>query len=73
MLIAEDATEPANAARVAVLLAPPVAGLTGYDRAAYLFPDSETETARAEWRAVKAAGGVAAYWKQSARGWGKAG
>ena len=48
--------------------------LAGYARCMVLFDgrdDAALAVARAQWSAIKAAGGQMSYWKQQARGWEK--
>ena len=62
----------ANAATMLVALAPPLPR-AGFDRVALLFGDADAEAARGEWRALKAEGLAASYWKQGVKGWEQAG
>lgn len=61
---------PANNAQMLIALEAPLPR-EGFDRAALLFADAAP--ARAEWKAIKADGLAATYWKQGASGWEKAG
>lgn len=70
LLTAGDAA--ANGAAMLIALAPPLPR-TGFARVALLFADSDRDSARAEWRALKGEGIAATYWKQGASGWEKAG
>ena len=48
--------------------------LAGYDRCVVLFDGADgaqLETARTQYRAIKASGAAVSYWKQQARGWEK--
>jgi DNA polymerase-3 subunit chi len=62
----------ANGAAMLVALAPPLPR-AGFERVALLFADADADAARAEWRALKAEGLAASYWKQGAKGWEAAG
>lgn len=70
-------TEAPNGARWAFLVASATAlpdEMARFERAVVLFGATEAEEAREAWRAVKAAGMEATYWKQTERGgWEKAG
>ena len=63
---------PANAATMLIALAPPLPR-EGFTRAALVFADADAAPARAEWKALKADGLSATYWKQGGKGWEKAG
>lgn len=71
-ILLTDAFPPANGATMLVALAPPLPR-TGFARAALVFADANADAARAEWKALKAEGLAATYWKQSDKGWEKAG
>ena len=62
----------ANDAQMLVALEPPLPR-DGFARAALIFADADAVPARAEWKALKADGIAATYWKQTASGWEKAG
>ncbi len=62
----------ANAATMLIVLEPPLPR-EGFARAALVFADADASAARDEWRALKADGLAATYWKQGAGGWEKAG
>jgi len=70
-ILLTDADQPANAATMLIALAPPLLR-TGFARAALVFADADADPARAEWKALKAAGLTATYWKQGETGWEKA-
>ncbi len=63
---------PANGAHMLITLEPPLPR-EGFARAALIFAEADAAPARAEWRALKADGLAATYWKQGANGWEKAG
>jgi len=63
---------PANAATMLIALAAPLPR-EGFARAALIFADADAAPARAEWKALKADGLAATYWKQGEKGWEKAG
>jgi DNA polymerase-3 subunit chi len=67
-LLSDRIDAPANGARVALLLDPPLPE-AGFDRVLLLFDETSVDAARAAW---KAWAGAATYWKQGARGWEKA-
>jgi DNA polymerase-3 subunit chi len=62
----------ANDAQMLIALEPPLPR-DGFARAALIFADADAAPARAEWKALKADGIAATYWKQTASGWEKAG
>lgn len=63
---------PANGAQMLIALAPPLPR-EDFARAALIFADADAASAREEWKALKADGLSATYWKQGAGGWEKAG
>ena len=67
-----EGDDAANDATMLVALAPPLPR-EGFARAALVFADADADGARAEWRALKADGVAATYWKQGDKGWDKAG
>lgn len=63
---------PTNDAQMLIALEPPLPR-EGFARAALIFADADAAVARAEWKALKADGCAAVYWKQGTSGWEKAG
>ncbi len=64
--------QPQNGATMLIALAPPLPR-EGFARVALIFAEADAAAARAEWKALKADGLTATYWKQGAGGWEKAG
>lgn len=69
LLVAGD--HAPNGAAMFVALAPPLPR-EGWERVALVFGEADAGAAREAWKAVKAEGGAAVYWKQGERGWERA-
>lgn len=76
-IVLTTGTENPNQAQALFLVeGAPAQDMEGYERCVILFDGADEDAlarARGQWKAVRASGAAASYWKQMARGWEKQG